>query len=78
MPTYSLTLEYDGTDFAGWQIQPRVRTAMGVLQDAIRTVTASRLRSPQRVAPMRALTHTARWPASSWNARGPPARCVTR
>jgi tRNA pseudouridine38-40 synthase len=39
MPTYSLTLEYDGTDFAGWQIQPRQRTAMGVLVDAIHAVT---------------------------------------
>jgi tRNA pseudouridine38-40 synthase len=39
VPTYSLTLEYDGTDFAGWQIQPRARTAMGVLKDALRTVT---------------------------------------
>lgn len=40
MPTYSLTLEYDGTDFAGWQIQPSVRTAMGVVKDAIRAVTS--------------------------------------
>lgn len=39
MPTYSLTLEYDGTDFAGWQIQPHARTAMGVFKDALRTVT---------------------------------------
>jgi tRNA pseudouridine38-40 synthase len=40
VPTYSLTLEYDGTDFAGWQIQPSVRTAMGVFNDALRTVTS--------------------------------------
>jgi tRNA pseudouridine38-40 synthase len=40
VPTYILTLEYDGTDFAGWQIQPRVRTAMGVLTDAIHAVTS--------------------------------------
>ncbi len=40
MPTYSVTLEYDGTDFAGWQIQPSVRTAMGVFADALRAVTS--------------------------------------
>jgi len=39
VPTYSFTLEYDGTDFAGWQIQPSVRTAMGVFNDALRTLT---------------------------------------
>jgi tRNA pseudouridine38-40 synthase len=40
VPTYSLTLEYDGTDFAGWQVQPSVRTAMGAFADALRTVTS--------------------------------------
>ena len=40
MPTYSLTLEYDGTDFAGWQIQPKGRTAMGVFKDVLTGVTA--------------------------------------
>jgi tRNA pseudouridine38-40 synthase len=40
VPTYSITLEYDGTDFAGWQIQPSVRTAMGVFKDALAAVTS--------------------------------------
>src|SRR5580658_3253793 len=39
VPTFSLTLEYDGTDFAGWQIQPSARTAMGVFKDVFSAVT---------------------------------------
>lgn len=33
--TWKLTLSYDGTGFAGWQVQPRQRTVQGVLERAL-------------------------------------------
>jgi tRNA pseudouridine38-40 synthase len=39
-----LTLEYDGSQFSGWQIQPNGSTVQGVLEDALRRVTGSAVR----------------------------------
>jgi tRNA pseudouridine38-40 synthase len=39
MQTWKLTLAYDGTDFSGWQIQPRKSTVQGELQAALGRVT---------------------------------------
>jgi tRNA pseudouridine38-40 synthase len=35
LQTWKLTLAYDGTDFSGWQVQPRERTVQGELQEAL-------------------------------------------
>lgn len=45
MPTYRLTLEYDGTDFEGWQLQPAPRrTVQGCLADALAQIAGAPVR----------------------------------
>lgn len=39
MANIKVVLEYDGTDFHGWQVQPRLRTIQGELQRAVRLVS---------------------------------------
>ena len=36
MRNIKLVLEYDGTDFYGWQLQPKDRTVQGVLQSSLK------------------------------------------
>jgi len=41
--TLKLTIAYDGTTFAGWQMQANQRTVQGVLEEALQAIEGSRV-----------------------------------
>ena len=43
MPRYKLTIEYDGTGFAGWQTQAGLPTVQRVLADAVEKLAGERV-----------------------------------
>jgi tRNA pseudouridine38-40 synthase len=44
MKQIKLTLQYDGTDYSGWQVQDNERTIQGILEDAVFKITGERIR----------------------------------
>ncbi len=44
MRTLKLTIAYDGTEYAGWQVQPRQRSIQGELERALQTILRQRVR----------------------------------
>lgn len=43
MTTFKLVLEYDGTQYAGWQRQPNVPTVQATVEDALTAIAQTRL-----------------------------------
>ncbi|MFP4572647.1 MAG: tRNA pseudouridine(38-40) synthase TruA [Desulfobacterales bacterium] len=44
MKNFKLTIEYDGTDFNGWQIQKTGRTVQGAIEAALNVMTRQKIR----------------------------------
>jgi tRNA pseudouridine38-40 synthase len=43
MPTFKLTIEYDGTGYHGWQVQPGMSTIQGVLEHAMERIIGTHI-----------------------------------
>ncbi|MCX6565144.1 MAG: tRNA pseudouridine(38-40) synthase TruA [Candidatus Aminicenantes bacterium] len=43
MTNYKIVLSYDGTDYFGWQRQPRLKTIQGTVEDALARLSGNRI-----------------------------------
>ena len=77
MQTIKLIVEFEGTDFHGWQFQPNVRTVQGVLQDQLKEICGEvrRLRSSSRTD---AGVHARRMPVVFESERTLPMKAYLR
>ena len=69
--TFKLTLAYDGTGFAGWQIQPGRASVQGSLEDALGSICGEPVKvigSGRTDAGVHALAQVASCRLSSWRA----------
>ena len=69
MPTFKLTLAYDGTDFVGWQWQPGRRTVQEELESALARITQCKTRcraSGRTDAGVHALGQVVDFESSTW------------
>ena len=44
MRNIKLTIEYDGTNYLGWQVQPRGLTIQGMIEEKLSLLTGERIR----------------------------------
>ncbi len=68
---FKLTVAYDGTDYAGWQIQPGHRTIQNELQKAIRKITGESVKvigSGRTDSGVHAIAQVANCQIQSWPA----------
>ena len=78
MPTFKITLAYDGTDFVGWQRQASGPSIQGLIEEALAELDGREVAVAGPAGPMPASTRSDRWRVHARARDLTPARCVAR